>query len=103
MRFNKLSGWTAGIGMVLFVIACLAVMVLQNERQQQRVVNWAQNNGYQIIEIQQPLFDKGPFESDKSNEGVYRLRVRDQHHRERFGWFRLGIFGGVDEHWDDEK
>ena len=69
---------------------------------------WADDNGYQLLQAEYRWFRKGPFFWTSSRgQVVYYVTVLDQQGRERKGWVRsgswwLGLFSNkVEARWDE--
>lgn len=102
MRFDRWPQWTAGTGIVLFVIALFGFLILDNKYQEQRVFDWAEMHGYRVLEIQESVFDQSsPFPKKDDDSPIYKVRVRDKKGVIRNIWFHLGKV--LDQRWDDEN
>lgn len=91
----------AGFGVVLFSILLLVLAVSHEKKKESKIDQWASQNGYEIVKIEETFFDNGPF--DKQNgESVYRVRVRDKHNNEYTSWFKIvGI--NLNQEWEHKR
>ena len=97
--------------LVYTAIAILMVvsMTYSSNRSRRILQEWADENGYQLLNAKYAYFFKGPFfwTSSKS-QTVYRVQVRDADGRTRNGWLRcgswmLGLWSNQTQvRWDDE-
>jgi hypothetical protein len=76
------------VALVIFAIS--AAFVWHFRRSRQLLENWAERNGFEILEAEYRHFFKGPFfwRSTK-DQTVYRVTVRDRS-GVRSGWVRCG-------------
>ena len=97
---------------LLGILAVLAIVVLSLMwhfgRSQTILQQWADQNGYRIIDQRYRNFFKGPFFWTTSRgQTVYSVTVEDDHGRRRTGWVRCGgwflglLSDHVDVRWDD--
>jgi hypothetical protein len=99
-------------GRIILVLAGIAVAVVSIiwhfSRSNSLLQQWAERNGYRIVEQDYRSFLKGPFFFIASkNQTVYRVVVEDKDGRRRTGWVRcggwfLGLWSDtVEVRWDD--
>lgn len=79
---------------LLFIVMFVFSIVMWIRRMsiaQDRVDQWAQQNGYEIISRQRRTMFRGPFwlTTSKSQE-VYEITVRDRDGNQREGYVRVG-------------
>jgi hypothetical protein len=82
-----------------FVIAFFVAVFWWFDRRSKVILkNWADANGFEIVEKKQRYMFTGPFKfwTNSRNQVVYVFRVRDREGHEQSGWARCGGFwGGV--------
>ncbi len=99
---------------ILFVlfVASIAVAIAsiwwQSDKSQIIVQEWAQQNGFRLLESKFSL-SKGPFLwTSSKRQTVYRVRVEDKSGRVRGGWVKCGSYwwglmsDEAQVRWDDE-
>ena len=86
-----------GIGIILFCIALSVVVVMDDKGKEQRIQNWALQEGYEIVSLQESSIDKGPFWTKDESQKIYRIQVKDQYNRPKWLWLRVGSFLDVQE------
>lgn len=92
-----------------FAVVAVASMAWHLNRSRNILQQWADKNGYQLIEAKYAYFFKGPFFwTSSKNQSVYRVQVRDETGGIRNGWVRCGswLWGDwsnqTQVRWDDE-
>ena len=85
------------IGLLLVIVS----MRWERRRSAALIDRWAQAQGYQVLERQSRLFDRGPFFWRTSKgQTVYYITLRDEQGQVRQAWLRCGNwFLGL---WSDE-
>jgi hypothetical protein len=95
---------------VLFIISAgvlYVVYTLTSNRSQHMLFRWAEENGYQILDYQAKILNRGPFFWASKGQLVFRVAVEDAHGTQRTGWVRCGSYWGgifsyeVDVKWDN--
>jgi hypothetical protein len=91
-----------------FVVIAAVSMVWHFRRSGSLLQQWADQNGYRLIEQEYRTFLRGPFFMTTSKgQTVYYVTVEDKEGRRRKGWVRcggwfLGLFSdNVEVLWDD--
>ena len=76
---------------VLFIGIAVFAFFLSFSRSESVLDEWANENGFEILESEYRTFFRGPF-FFRSSKGqtVYRVKVRDRDGRVRSGWVRCG-------------
>ncbi len=95
------------LGAVL-VVAALFLEVWRSRRSAQIIRNWADANGYRVLESRLMLFWTGPFFWRKSGQQqVFRVTVRDKTGTTQTTWIRCGhwwlglVSSEIKVHWDN--
>lgn len=86
-----------GIGIILFCIAISVFVVMDGKGKEQKIHNWASQEGYEIVSLEESNFDKGPFWTKDNSQKIYRIQVRDKHNRPKSIWLRVGSWLDVQE------
>lgn len=79
-----------GMSLMLFCIVLIFAFVLKSGKQEIKITNWAESNGYEIVELEEKE-SIGPFEFKEKNQKIYRARVKsgDQY---KWVWLRIGVW-----------
>ena len=85
-----------GIGIILFCIILSVVVVMDNNRKEQKIKNWALQEGYQIVALEEAN-ENGPFWTKDNSQKIYRVEVKDQYNRPKWIWLRVGAWLDVQE------
>jgi hypothetical protein len=92
---------------VLFALVVVALLVAlpflilnKMEGHKTQISEWADANGYEVVEIESKWVDYGPFWFKDEDDEIYRVRLRDRYENEAVAWFRIG-FWTFDQEWDD--
>lgn len=84
---------------IIFVLAAgilYGVFTLMKTRSEEILAKWAHDNGYQILDSQPKVFNRGPFAWSSKNQTVFRVAVQDTQGNQRTGWVRCGSYmGGI--------
>ena len=84
---------------VLFIIVAglgFGVFTLMKTRSEQILSKWATENGYQILELQPKIINRGPFFWSSKMQAIHRITVQDAEGTQLSGWVRCGsILQGV--------
>ena len=106
MNHFEPNGILIAIVMVMLVIANI---VWFYSRSRSVLEQWAEENGFELLETDQRHLFRGPFFwTTTKGQSVYRVVVRDSSGRVRRGWVRCGSFwfglmsSKAMEKWDDE-
>ena len=67
---------------------------LMKTRFEQILFRWADENGYQILDLQPKFIFQGPFNWSSKNQTIFRVAVEDAEGTQRTGWVRCGSYWG---------
>ena len=100
----------AGVVLMVMIMVGLGVLVwiVRLSRANSMVQQWAEQNGFRLIECQRRSIFKGPyFFANSRIQEVYEIRVEDRDGNVRHGYVRVGGFvtgllsNRVDVKWTD--
>jgi hypothetical protein len=77
---------------IIFVVVSMIVSATQKEAHHEELRRFAEQNGCQVDQIEQPWFDHGPFWYRGKGQRLYRCRMRDAHGNDRTAYMRTGFF-----------
>jgi hypothetical protein len=79
---------------ILVVLAGLGygIFTLMKNRSEQILFKWADENGYQLLDLQHKMIFQGPFGLSSKNQTIFRIAVEDAEGIQRTGWVRCGSF-----------
>lgn len=75
-------------------------------RSEEILYKWARENGYQILDVQPKVFNRGPFMWASKSQAIFRVAVEDAEGTQLTGWVRCGSYWGglfsdqVEVKWD---
>ncbi|MBN1657432.1 MAG: hypothetical protein JXA93_03470 [Anaerolineae bacterium] len=99
---------TIGVLAILIVVGLVALVIYVHiSRSQKLLRRWADENGYELLNVEHRMFRKGPFVWSSRGQTVYRVEVRDKGGIVRKGWVRCGswwagVFSDkVEARWDE--
>lgn len=73
------------------VLLFMAMFFRQSRRSKEMIRQWAVQSGYQILLIERPLFNRGPFFWTTSRQQtVYRVEVQNNEGQVQKAWIRCG-------------
>lgn len=85
----------AVIILVVFGVVLVGSLLWQSSRSQDILAQWAEENGYRLLEANYATFFKGPFTlTSARGQTVYRVVVQDEAGFTRTGWVRCGSWWG---------
>jgi len=87
--FKKKDSLT-GIGLILFCIALAVVIIIDSQGKERRIHAWAEQQGYEIVAIEEQQFTTGPFQNKDDTQKIYRARVKGKDNQDKWIWFRIG-------------
>src|SRR5215203_3704968 len=109
MGASSMDGAGAALLIVLVVVIGLASMAWSFSRSRSLIQEWADENGYRVVEAKYRWIVRGPFFwTTSKSQTVYRLTVEDAHGNLRRGWVRCGSWLAglwshrVDVRWDED-
>jgi len=82
---------------ILFVITAgilYGVYTLTSTRSEKILAKWAHDNGYQILDYQPKLLNRGPYMWASKSQIIFRVAVEDAEGTQRTGWVRCGSYWG---------
>ncbi len=92
----------------LFVVFAVVAMLWHFGRSSSLLQQWADENGYRVIDKEYRTFFRGPFFwTTSKGQTVYYVTVEDDEGRIRRGWVRCGgwflglMSDNVEVRWDD--
>ena len=84
---------------ILIVIAAgilYGVYTLTKTRSEEILTKWAYENGYQLLDIQPKILNRGPFIWASKSQLIFRVAVEDAEGTQRTGWVKCGSYmGGI--------
>ena len=86
------------ISILFVVVACIGygVFTLMKTRSEQILSKWAEENSYQILDLQPKVLNRGPFFLSSKMQAIHRITVQDAEGTQLSGWVRCGsILQGV--------
>ncbi len=93
---------------ILLIIVTIAALILKTSRSQSLLDQWAQQNGFRIVNSERRMLMRGPmFLTTTKGQEVYYVTVEDQAGKVRSGYVRCGgkmlgmLSDNVDVRWDD--
>lgn len=81
------------LGIIGFVVFAIAVYIWHFSRSSALLMQWAHDNGFEILHHDYRYFNRGPFFWTSSKwQTVYHVKVSDRDGHIRTGWVRCGSF-----------
>ena len=80
---------------ILFIVVAglgFGVFTLMKTRSEQILSKWANENGYQILDLQPKVINRGPFFLSSKMQTIHRITVQDAEGTQLSGWVRCGNF-----------
>jgi hypothetical protein len=102
------DGWVLVVVFAVIVVLGVLIIIWHFGRSDALLQQWAQRNGYRLLDHRYCWVFKGPFFwTTSKGQTVYRVTVEDEQGRRRSGWVRCGgwfmglISDKVEARWDD--
>lgn len=84
--------------LILLGISLVVLLMLSQQANENKIQEWASDNGYQVVNIEERYLNWGPFKYRKNDQKIYQVKVIDKQKRQRRIWFRIGhMFTDVEE------
>ena len=80
---------------ILFIVVAglgFGVFTLMKTRSEQILSKWANENGYQILDLQPKVINRGPFFLSSKMQAIHRIIVQDAEGIQHSGWVKCGNF-----------
>ena len=86
--------------MTIFLVIAAGILYgaysFQKTRSEEILAKWAHENGYQILDFQPKVFNRGPFIWASKSQSIFWVAVEDAEGTQRTGWVKCGSYmGGI--------
>ncbi len=78
------------IGIVILLVICIGIYVLIHDGHEKEIKEWAIENKYTIDNIDNPLFDYGPFNYCGKGQEIFKVKVSTSDNQHKTFYFRVG-------------
>lgn len=76
-----------------FIALCVWGVAHQTSSDHNAIKQWHTSQNNDVIEIEKPWFDSGPWWFHDDDDRIYRATVRDKQGQRRTCWHKFNIFG----------
>jgi hypothetical protein len=88
------------LSMTILVVVAAGILygayTFMKTRSEAILTRWAHDNGYQILDAQPKVFNRGPFIWASKFQSIFRVAVEDSEGIQRTGWLKCGSdWGGI--------
>lgn len=89
---------------VLVVVAIIALAIwgsiTSHNHQITTIRQWASEQNCDISNIEQPMFQHGPFWFVDEDDTIYKVTLTDNEGNQQISWFRFGEFNHHEQLWE---
>jgi hypothetical protein len=77
----------------LLIVLALVVGISVRQNQNNRIDEWATQQGYTVERSEECVFDRGPYWYADDDDAVYRVVVADNDHQQFVVYVHFGLWG----------